>query len=594
MRRPVVRWILCAGALASGAFAADAPVATRLPAGLVPDLTQPIDADATAQHPRSTRRRPTSTRRSPTTCRPRRRVPAPSAVLGDVAGAPGILPYTADVHRYFRLLAAASPRVRVFTIGTSEEGRERIVVAISLRGEPRAAEENDARLAQLADPRTLGLDDARAERAVRRERAGLLHHRHHPLARDRLADGADGARLPPGGRREPLHPQTIREQRDHPDHAGGRGRRPRPHGGRLPLAPRASRGRPGRASSYWGHYVAHDNNRDAMGLTLSLSRQVLDTYLGWHAQVLHDLHESVPFLYDNTVGDGPYNAWVDPHPHQRVAAVRLDERGRDDQARHAGRLHPRRLRHLEPRLPDVHGGDAQRRRRGSTRPSATAAPTPRCASSTPERVRPAPGTARIRPSRTVSWSQRNNNNYQQTGLLVSLAFAAENREQLLRELLGQEQALDREAAARGAGGLRPARRRPAARARRPSCCACSHLPARRDPRADRAVHRRAAGSGATGDERTSGRHGTRRRSRQDAAKAGARPAGAGQRLPGRQLCRAHGSALQPHRRRAARPPVLEPRRSAEAPLRRHRLELRRTLRRRGACASPTTGPGARR
>ena len=36
------------------------------------------------------------------------------------------------------------------------------------------------------------------------------------------------------------------------------------------------------------------------------------TYLGWHAQVLHDLHESVPFLYDNTVGDGPYNAWIDP------------------------------------------------------------------------------------------------------------------------------------------------------------------------------------------------------------------------------------------------------------------------------------------
>ena len=28
--------------------------------------------------------------------------------------------------------------------------------------------------------------------------------------------------------------------------------------------------------------------------------------------MLHDLHESVPFLYDNTVGDGPYNAWVDP------------------------------------------------------------------------------------------------------------------------------------------------------------------------------------------------------------------------------------------------------------------------------------------
>ena len=28
--------------------------------------------------------------------------------------------------------------------------------------------------------------------------------------------------------------------------------------------------------------------------------------------MLHDLHESVAFLYDNTIGDGPYNAWLDP------------------------------------------------------------------------------------------------------------------------------------------------------------------------------------------------------------------------------------------------------------------------------------------
>ena len=47
-------------------------------------------------------------------------------------------------------------------------------------------------------------------------------------------------------------------------------------------------------------------------MTLDLTRNVLDTNLKFHAQVLHDLHESVPFLYDNTVGDGPYNAWVDP------------------------------------------------------------------------------------------------------------------------------------------------------------------------------------------------------------------------------------------------------------------------------------------
>src|SRR5437868_823125 len=63
---------------------------------------------------------------------------------------------------------------------------------------------------------------------------------------------------------------------------------------------------------YWGHYVRHDNNRDAMGMTLKLSQNVLSTFVDWRAQVLHDLHESVPFLYDNTIGDGPFNAWLDP------------------------------------------------------------------------------------------------------------------------------------------------------------------------------------------------------------------------------------------------------------------------------------------
>jgi hypothetical protein len=63
---------------------------------------------------------------------------------------------------------------------------------------------------------------------------------------------------------------------------------------------------------YWGHYVAHDNNRDAIGLSLKLTRNIMNTYFAWKPQVLHDLHESVPYLYDNTIGDGPYNAWVDP------------------------------------------------------------------------------------------------------------------------------------------------------------------------------------------------------------------------------------------------------------------------------------------
>src|SRR3954453_16703792 len=127
---------------------------TRVPAELKPSLDQPIDADATAK----IRKYTTSPEfNSPLTdsLPASRTVPSPSAVLGDVAGAPGILPYTADVNRYFRMLAAASPRVRVISIGMSEEGRERIAVAVSAEKNLQEQKANDARLAQLAAPRLL-------------------------------------------------------------------------------------------------------------------------------------------------------------------------------------------------------------------------------------------------------------------------------------------------------------------------------------------------------------------------------------------------------------------------------------------------------
>jgi len=62
---------------------------------------------------------------------------------------------------------------------------------------------------------------------------------------------------------------------------------------------------------WWGHYVSHDNNRDNLGVNLALSRNMLKTFLDWHPTVMHDLHESVPYLYIMT-GTGPYNAWLDP------------------------------------------------------------------------------------------------------------------------------------------------------------------------------------------------------------------------------------------------------------------------------------------
>ena len=62
---------------------------------------------------------------------------------------------------------------------------------------------------------------------------------------------------------------------------------------------------------YWGKYVVHDNNRDTMSLALALTRHVQQAYFDWHPQVLHDFHESVPFLYIST-GTGPFNPALDP------------------------------------------------------------------------------------------------------------------------------------------------------------------------------------------------------------------------------------------------------------------------------------------
>ena len=75
-------------------------------------------------------------------------VPTPQAVLGDIAGAPGKLPYSHEVYQYLRMVEKASPRVKVYSIGKTEEGREMMAVAVSseanlakLEREPRPARE---------------------------------------------------------------------------------------------------------------------------------------------------------------------------------------------------------------------------------------------------------------------------------------------------------------------------------------------------------------------------------------------------------------------------------------------------------------------
>ncbi|HXL82237.1 MAG TPA: M14 family zinc carboxypeptidase, partial [Pyrinomonadaceae bacterium] len=238
------------------------------------------------------------------------KVPTPKVVIGDVAGAPGKLPYVEEVHRYMRMLEKASPRVRVFTIGTSEEGREMIAVAVASETLLAKLDENRARVSKLADPRVINLDDNEADKLVAASFpiyyiTGSIHS---------TETGSPTALMELAYRLAVDESPYIKSIRDNvvtlitpvvePD---GRDRMvdiynwhlAHPHENYPPLI-------------YWGHYVAHDNNRDAIGLSLNLTRNVLNTYVGWKAQVLHDLHESVAYLYDDTIGDGPYNAWLDP------------------------------------------------------------------------------------------------------------------------------------------------------------------------------------------------------------------------------------------------------------------------------------------
>src|SRR6266446_4428608 len=82
-------------------------------------------------------------------------VPSPTAFFGRILGAPGEFVNTAKAHTYCRALAAASPRVRVFSIGRSEEGRDILMLAVADEAGIRDLDRLKAAAASLADPRTI-------------------------------------------------------------------------------------------------------------------------------------------------------------------------------------------------------------------------------------------------------------------------------------------------------------------------------------------------------------------------------------------------------------------------------------------------------
>jgi hypothetical protein len=237
-------------------------------------------------------------------------VPTPKDVLGYIAGAEGRLPYAEEVYKYMRAVEKASPRVKVYSIGKTIEGREMIAVAVSSEANMAKVEDNRKRLALLADPRKINLDDKEAEKII----ADTVPVYYLTGAIHSPETGSPTALMELVYRLAVDESKYIQNIRDNlitlitpVVEVDGRNRQVDIYNWH-----RANPGKNWPSLIYWGHYVAHDNNRDAMALSLNLTRNVLNTYKDWRVQVLHDLHESVPYLYDNTIGTEPYNAWVDP------------------------------------------------------------------------------------------------------------------------------------------------------------------------------------------------------------------------------------------------------------------------------------------
>ena len=364
------------------------------------------------------------------------RVPSPLKVLGYVPGTPGHLTYNADVNRYFRALAAASPRVKVFDAGRSDENREMIAVAIADSATIANLDAYRDITRRLADPRGLSEADARALIGRGKPIYYLTGSIHSPET------GSPEMLMELAYRLAVEDNPMLRNIREHVitvitpvQELDGRDRMVDTynygrahHGVRPPLV-------------YWGRYTAHDNNRDGMVLSQALTRNMLAQYFYWHPTIQHDLHESVPFLYTST-GTGPYNHAIDPitiSEWNELAFQEIKEltkRGLPGVWTHDFYdgwapnyvMFIANLRNSVGRFYETYtsfGAECDTARLART-------------STSVEWFRPNP------PLDGIRWCIRNNINYQQSGVLIALAHTADNGQRFLENFWTKSQrAIDR-------------------------------------------------------------------------------------------------------------------------------------------------------
>ena len=236
-------------------------------------------------------------------------VPSPKQVLGHHVGAPKVLSYYADLLKYYRALAAASPRVRVIDIGKTDEGRDSIVVVIAEENTLKNIDTYRHYLAQLADPRQI--NEQQAAEII--GKAKPIYH---------LMGGLHSGETGPAEMLMELayrlvteDSQIVKSIRDHlivtitpaadPD---GRDRYVDWYY-RYKIDETKEEDNMG-GPPYWGKYIFHDDNRDINYSQLPM-RNLLNWYLGWHPPIMHDLHESVPFMYTFS-GQAPQEPGLDP------------------------------------------------------------------------------------------------------------------------------------------------------------------------------------------------------------------------------------------------------------------------------------------
>ena len=255
-------------------------------------------------------------------------VPTPKDVLGYHVGAPAKLTYYADALKYYRALEAALPsRVKVETIGRSDEDRELVVIWVSSDENMRNLQRNRDNLARIADPR--GLPDDRIQELV----ATTKPHYHFMGGLHSGETGPSEMLMELAYRLATETSPLIRQIRDNvivsitpaadPD---GRDRNvdwfyrgleiSPPEAAQTNAAGATNATAPGAAAPstpsvpYWGKYVYHDNNRD-INLSQVSMRALADWYFTAYPPIMHDLHESLPLMYTYS-GAAPQNPNLDP------------------------------------------------------------------------------------------------------------------------------------------------------------------------------------------------------------------------------------------------------------------------------------------